>query len=538
MKLINKILEDFSTLDDVIATEVDDFQNPIHIIRLKEVMASYGIQDEVINPIIRTITEQDDDEDEEVTFKHDGKTRTITMKTARQYASDIKQGDDSEEKQAAVKAAKLDTKDTKKDKEDDSGKLSGDDYSTEKYLKPNKNPLYKMSKQLEQRLGEESKELIAKDSNEERRVRSTEAVGLFQEFFKSGDAKRQVEIINELIDNRFITTNTANPNQNQRKVYFRSVNMSPEIRRLISTTKASNYMWDLAYKNGIKIEMDDSTQGRREAKYTGNVHEVGTADEISKLTESENVSKQTIEEANGLLDSAGGNVDAMKKINQKGAKLVVDMIKKEFGDDAKIVKTNAIGEEAAGSGLVQGDPTDVIVTIEKDGQQQDVKLTLKAYKNPSSINMKNAGVGNVGKDFFNSDELQKKLNELNARGWNFGKSDDKIEYQQSVYNILGEELLTLSESDEGQKKLNEMWKKVHGCGANVHALIANKTTGDVVLRNPQYYCGPPEPIRVVKKGKSISIEVGSEDGKPVLVLVTKTEKKHKNSGVLIFSHKA
>ena len=62
MKLIDKILEDFSTLDDVIATEVDDFQNPIHIIRLKEVMASYGIQDEVINPIIRTITEQDDDE--------------------------------------------------------------------------------------------------------------------------------------------------------------------------------------------------------------------------------------------------------------------------------------------------------------------------------------------------------------------------------------------------------------------------------------------------------------------------------------------
>ena len=240
MKLIDKILEDFSILEDVNASEVDDFQNPIHIIRLKEVMASYGIQDEVINPIIRTITEQDD-EDEEVTFKHDGKTRTITMKTARQYASDIKQGDDSEEKQAAVKAAKLDTKDTKKDKEDDSGKLSGDDYSTEKYLKPNKNPLYKMSKQLEQRLGEESKELIAKDSNEERRVRSTEAVGLFQEFFKSGDAKRQVEIINELIDNRFITTNTANPNQNQRKVYFRSVNMSPEIRRLISTTKASNY---------------------------------------------------------------------------------------------------------------------------------------------------------------------------------------------------------------------------------------------------------------------------------------------------------
>ena len=59
-KLIGRILEDFSILEDVNASEVDDFQNPIHIIRLKEVMASYGIQDEVINPIIRTITEQDD----------------------------------------------------------------------------------------------------------------------------------------------------------------------------------------------------------------------------------------------------------------------------------------------------------------------------------------------------------------------------------------------------------------------------------------------------------------------------------------------
>ena len=116
-KLIGKILEDFSILEDVNASEVDDFQNPIHIVRLKEVMASYGIQDEVINPIIRTITEQDDDE-EKVTFKdpRTDKTRTITMKTARQYASDIKQGDDSEEKQAAVKAANLD-KDGKQDKE-------------------------------------------------------------------------------------------------------------------------------------------------------------------------------------------------------------------------------------------------------------------------------------------------------------------------------------------------------------------------------------------------------------------------------------
>jgi len=131
MKLIDKILEDFSILEDVNASEVDDFQNPIHIIRLKEVMASYGIQDEVINTIINTITEQDDDEDI-ITFKHKGETHNVKKRTIRQYASDIEQGKGSEYKSAAVKAAKLDTKDTKKDKEDDSGKLGADDFDTKK----------------------------------------------------------------------------------------------------------------------------------------------------------------------------------------------------------------------------------------------------------------------------------------------------------------------------------------------------------------------------------------------------------------------
>ena len=131
MKLIDKILEDFSILEDVNASEVDDFQNPIHIIRLKEVMASYGIQNEIINTIINTITEQDDDEDI-ITFKHKGETHNVKKQTIRQYASDIEQGKGSEYKSAAVKAAKLDTKDAKKDKEDDSGKLGADDFDTKK----------------------------------------------------------------------------------------------------------------------------------------------------------------------------------------------------------------------------------------------------------------------------------------------------------------------------------------------------------------------------------------------------------------------
>ena len=140
MKHISEIIEDI--LVEWAYRVHDGMPNPKnaqHIHELRESMEELNLPNNVIYQVIQNLINEQDDEDEEVTFKHDGKTRTITMKTARQYASDIKQGDDSEEKQAAVKAAKLDTKDTKKDKEDDSGKLSGDDYSTEKYLKPNKN---------------------------------------------------------------------------------------------------------------------------------------------------------------------------------------------------------------------------------------------------------------------------------------------------------------------------------------------------------------------------------------------------------------
>tara|TARA_X000001382_G_scaffold78816_1_gene55323 strand:- start:72 stop:1859 length:1788 start_codon:yes stop_codon:yes gene_type:complete len=98
-------------------------------------MEELNLPNKVIYEVINNLINEQDDEDEKITFNHDGEKHTVTKKTARQYASDINQGDDSEYKSAAVKAANLDSKDTKKDKEDDdSGKLSGDDFDTEKYM--------------------------------------------------------------------------------------------------------------------------------------------------------------------------------------------------------------------------------------------------------------------------------------------------------------------------------------------------------------------------------------------------------------------
>ena len=109
-------------------------KNAQHIQELRESMEELNLPNKVIYEVINNLINEQDDEDEKVTFKHDGETRTITMKTARQYASDIKQGKSTDEKQAAVKAAGLSDKgDTKQDKEKKEPKQV-DFKSTDDYL--------------------------------------------------------------------------------------------------------------------------------------------------------------------------------------------------------------------------------------------------------------------------------------------------------------------------------------------------------------------------------------------------------------------
>ena len=109
-------------------------KNTEHIQQLRESMEELNLPNKVIYEVIQNLINEQDDDEEKVTFKHDGETRTITMKTARQYASDIKQGKSTDEKQAAVKAAGLSDKgDTKQDKEKKEPKQV-DFKSTDDYL--------------------------------------------------------------------------------------------------------------------------------------------------------------------------------------------------------------------------------------------------------------------------------------------------------------------------------------------------------------------------------------------------------------------
>jgi len=241
-KLIGKILEDFSILEDVKASEVDDFQNPIHIVRLKEVMASYGIQDEVINPIIRTITEQDDDE-EKVTFKdpRTDKTRTITMKTARQYASDIKQGDDSEEKQAAVKAANLD-KDGKQDKEKE----------TKPPMKIDTNPFDKEDDEKQKPKKDKQKAMVGSPEQQSKKVEIDKGVKENLNFIieNAGDVRTQGGA----------GSNTPTRQQVQDLQTFTEKRMEQDARRREAEEKGESFDEEAyVHPNIAQREIDDET---------------------------------------------------------------------------------------------------------------------------------------------------------------------------------------------------------------------------------------------------------------------------------------
>jgi hypothetical protein len=118
MKHISEIIEDI--LVEWAYRVHDGMPNPKnaqHIHELRESMEELNLPNNVIYQVIQNLINEQDDDEEKVTFKHDGETRTITMKTARQYASDIEQGKGTDEKEAAVKAANLDDKSDKSEPE-------------------------------------------------------------------------------------------------------------------------------------------------------------------------------------------------------------------------------------------------------------------------------------------------------------------------------------------------------------------------------------------------------------------------------------
>ena len=58
-------------------------KNTQHIHELRESMEELNLPNKVIYEVIKNLINEQDDDEEKVTFKHDGETETITKKTAQ-----------------------------------------------------------------------------------------------------------------------------------------------------------------------------------------------------------------------------------------------------------------------------------------------------------------------------------------------------------------------------------------------------------------------------------------------------------------------
>jgi hypothetical protein len=231
-------------------------KNAHHIHELRESMEELNLPNNVIYQVIQNLINEQDDDEEKVTFKHDGETHTVTKQTIRQYASDINKGDDSEYKSAAVKAANLDSKDTKKDKEDDSGKLKPADFDTEKsgYLKKKSSG---ESKRI-QNLSDEDKKIVGdfetrvqdrvENLSDNQKTLVNDSLDKISIIYNDNATPEQKkEAAQWLVDNAGLTTN-----DNGKKAYLNKLGGN---RKIISGDAGTSKSADLVKKVSSLVEL-------------------------------------------------------------------------------------------------------------------------------------------------------------------------------------------------------------------------------------------------------------------------------------------
>jgi hypothetical protein len=240
----------------------------------------------------------------------------------------------------------------------------------------------------------------------------------------------------------------------------------------------------------------------------------------------------------------GGDDREADQLNKNAA----DAIKKSLPPGSGVLGCQRVGNLGSKKLSRMGidpktDPTDIIVFYTEDGKEKIKKFSIKTYRDPKNINMKNAGVGSAGINYLGASvgqvvdarwlEIKKELSwddsmppqEIRER-----KSKMKREYLKS----FGGQMEELAKTEEGQSQLLDMWKNVHGCGKYVNTLIINRNTQQIDIKDTNHYCNPNLPFRVHYDGAKILVEM--ETGGPQFLQIDlKTE--HKKSPIVIFKHR-
>jgi hypothetical protein len=360
----------------------------------------------------------------------------------------------------------------------------------------------------------------------------------FNKLFNAETNEERLDAIRTLSDYGFLARNG-----NGKKIYISNLPLPSKQMTGDSGDAFGELVNKLAEDNEIDIPLRDESADSALADVSGKHNEAG----VVYLLDPSESNKNDYDNFRDQYESYGGDE---KLANQQNEAAVVEInkeIQKRF-PNGKVKKATQVGgigpEKLKQLGIdPKKDPTDVLIEVEKeDGTTEYMKVSMKVYSDPKNITMKNSGLGNAGSHYLGDSQIDDQLKSLREKHNYLEKgispedvNKRKREFREAYLTLFSTKMDELSKTDEGQAKLMEMWKEVHGCGNDVYTSVTNKKTGKTEVHPPEHYCEPETPFKVEYDGVKVVIRMGGEKDNSFLELVCKTEST--GSPKLLFNHK-
>jgi hypothetical protein len=404
--------------------------------------------------------------------------------------------------------------------------------------KKNSKTEFKKLPSTKQKSLKSAREIVDKSNPDEN---TKKAFDVFEENFNkllnAETLEEQLDAIRTLAESGFIERNGSG-----KKLYISNLPIGYKHMTGENDTLAK-YVNSLAEENEIDIPLRSSTSTRSLADVSGKHNESGVVSLLDPSVQNKNEYDRFREEYSQF----GGDEEEAHNQNLKAVDAINSEIQKLYpnGKVKSATQIGGIGEKRLKELGInpKKDPTDIIIEIElEDGSTKMMKVSMKVYSDPNDITMKNSGLGDAGSNYLGFPEIDSELTDIRSRNnWREpGISDGEMEkrkrkFREEYLTKFSSKMVELSQSAEGQQKLLDMWKEVHGCGNDVFTSVTNKKTGETKIYPPAHYCEPKTPFKVEYNGVKVAIRMGGEDTGSVLEIVCKTE----TSGPpkLLFKHK-
>ena len=382
----------------------------------------------------------------------------------------------------------------------------------------------------------DSMDTVLRNPDEATKERANILKKNWDKFINAKTREEQVEALTEMAEYNLIEGHAGG-----KKIYL-SANTTLPYKHLTGTsgTAVTEEMNRLIKEEGIQVPMRGGAKDRALADMSGKHNEAG----VVFYLDGNEQNKKSYEDTQNSFKELGGDEAKFDEINKKAAEVIQNALP-EGAQITSAQQVGGIGKLAlAQLGIdPKVDPTDLIVQYTlPDGTKGMMKVSAKTYTDPKNITMKNSGVMNAGETYLGEigKSIDESVRELRSKYvWDDSmdeqqKAELKRNLKQDYLSQFADKMVELTKTEEGQKQLMKMWKDVHGCGQEVYTQIINKTTGDVELKDPDYYCNPQPPFDIKYDGVKLVINMGGKDDS-FLQIDMKTEDK--SSPKLLFRHR-